>query len=542
MNEQSVDQLRAQLRELGYLSHGIERWFERDPWRSRAFWRELLVLALKSSVVIAPFVAAAMTVIVALRNHVTSVADAALIFALYGGSALLALFVMTAVAAAALRTRVVERPRIATAAAVVVVGMTVAAFWLWLGAFAERPRQNELLAAIPLLLVYGAAAMTTFPAALLAFSIHSTHRIPHERKRPLWRIVLGVSAGVALVLTAPALVRDRTAVRPPQNVVVTPTGGKLALIAVDGLTHEIAVSRRELLPMFVSVGAAAATPAAPPEAWASLASGTPTEQHGVRAVEGVRLAGSSQLLQSVSAVDVVLREIAPVLGIASREAVPPAVRNRDYVWEIVAGRGVTAVAVNWWASSAEDGPALKSVAQHEVFSEAAERSGARGASAMAHAVDEAAIEQAMSAVSRSPRLVAVYLPALDVLLNRIGLAPAESLAASVAALNRLDETVRSLRAAGYQVLLVGMPGAHRTGRAVIASTFRLARRPALADVAPTVCDFFGFPATAEMEGSSLLPGSMQRRIASYGDRRDARTTAEPSEEYYENLKSLGYVR
>src|SRR5256885_1852509 len=51
----SVDDLRSQLRERGYLSHGIERWFALDPWSSRAFWLELATVAAKASLLIALF-------------------------------------------------------------------------------------------------------------------------------------------------------------------------------------------------------------------------------------------------------------------------------------------------------------------------------------------------------------------------------------------------------------------------------------------------------------------------------------------------------
>ena len=51
----SVDDLRWQLRERGYLSHGIERWFALDPWRSRAFWVELTIVAAKAAILIGAF-------------------------------------------------------------------------------------------------------------------------------------------------------------------------------------------------------------------------------------------------------------------------------------------------------------------------------------------------------------------------------------------------------------------------------------------------------------------------------------------------------
>ena len=54
---------------------------------------------------------------------------------------------------------------------------------------------------------------------------------------------------------------------------------------------------------------------------------------------------------------------------------------------------------------------------------------------------------------------------------------------------------------------------------------------------------FGFPASAEMPGRSLVPGSTQARIDSFGSRTAVATT-EPADEseYHDALRSLGYVR
>ena len=38
MAERSVDELRAELRNLGYLTHGIERWYELDVTRAAQVW------------------------------------------------------------------------------------------------------------------------------------------------------------------------------------------------------------------------------------------------------------------------------------------------------------------------------------------------------------------------------------------------------------------------------------------------------------------------------------------------------------------------
>ena len=51
----------------------------------------------------------------------------------------------------------------------------------------------------------------------------------------------------------------------------------------------------------------------------------------------------------------------------------------------------------------------------------------------------------------------------------------------------------------------------------------------------------GFPASAEMPGNSLVPTDLPR-IASYGPRAGQSDNAKVNEEYYNNLKSLGYIR
>src|SRR5258708_35383438 len=77
--------------------------------------------------------------------------------------------------------------------------------------------------------------------------------------------------------------------------------------------------------------------------------------------------GGRHLLQSVSRADVVLLDLAERIGLARREALPPTVRLRHFVWEILAGRGVPSVAVNWWTADDARTGALDSVGQTSIF-------------------------------------------------------------------------------------------------------------------------------------------------------------------------------
>jgi hypothetical protein len=198
------------------------------------------------------------------------------------------------------------------------------------------------------------------------------------------------------------------------------------------------------------------------------------------------------------------------------------VRRRDYVWEIFAARGVPSVAVNWWTTD----------------SQAAIFTAARGD---ASSVDAIAARQLLGSVARDqPRFATVYLPALDIILNRLPLDPSARLAASVGVLDRIAATVGALRARRYDVVLIGLPGEGQSGQAVIAATFPLPPASPL-DLAPTLCTLEGFPPSAELPGRALA-GRPEPRIASYGPRNAAASAAKVNDEYYQNLKSLGYIK
>ena len=139
-----------------------------------------------------------------------------------------------------------------------------------------------------------------------------------------------------------------------------------------------------------------------------------------------------------------------------------------------------------------------------------------------------------------PRFATVYLPALDIILNRLQLDPATRLAASVRALENVRNTIERMRGFGH-VILIGLPGDGQSGRPVIGSDLPMTKTPSSAfDVAPTVYTLLGFPASDEMPGKILIGSSP--RIATYGPRNATTTQTKVNEEYYDSLRSLGYIR
>lgn len=541
MTEPSVDDLRRQLRELGYLTRGVERWFAGDPFRSRSFWSGLLTVAVKAATVVALFAAAPVVAVMLMRNGAASAGAVASLIAIYVGASFVATALLVTAVALLLRTRAaagIENPRILNTAAAALSALIAVGIVIWWLGFPTPPDLLELVVGGALLLLLLVVSVTAFSAALLSFTILETHRIPLVRRAPRTRIIASVGTFLIAVIALTALSRSEKSVEEPHQIAVRPSSGSLALIAVDGLSADLFTARPELARQLPQVQRfTSSDTSAPPERWATIGTGTPPSLHGVRSVEGIRLLASPAVLQTTSRYDPVLRWAAPFLRLATREALPPTARSRDYVWEVLASRGIPSVAVNWWAEEESEGP-LAAVPQDAVFAKA----GRRGSDVtLALDIDATATALTVEAVaSQRPRFVTVYLPGLDILLHRLDLDAGARVTASLQALERLPSTVERLRAAGYEVVLMGVPAAGESG--IVGSTFPLQPNVRPADLAPTLFDFFGFPASSEMAGRSALPNSRQPRIASFGARSRQITGAGPTREYYENLKSLGYIR
>jgi hypothetical protein len=525
----SVDDLRAQLRDRGYLSHGIERWFALDPWRSRAFWMELAIVSAKAAVLIAAFAMLPLVAIMLFRNHPLTAWETLLMAIAYGGSAWIASFALLVVVALVLKLRpalAIDTPRALLAisfasASVIPLGIAV-----WWARFGTPPSLAELITGLILIVIAFLIGTVAISAALLSFSIFELQRVPAIHQRPRG-VPMSIAAAIliALLFLPAYAAQERQSPGPPITVVTTPSTRRVALIAVDGLTLEIAKTCAfpPMRPMTSAPGSSTT------ERWATVGTGVPPRLHGVHAVDGVRFRGERHLIQALSAADVVLHDVAPI-GIAKREPLPPTVRRRDFVWEIFAARAVPSLSVNWWTT--DDSP--NSIGQASIFA------AAKGDPLQ---LDAGATRRALAAIDRShPQFVAIYLPALDVILNRLSLDRTTQLADSVRALDGVVAAIDAMRQRGYDVIVAGLPGDRQSGTGVLASTIPLENRPASAyDVAPTLCVLMGFPASEEMPGRSLVSGDTAR-IPSYGPRTSQAQNVKVNDEYYNNLKSLGYIR
>lgn len=526
-----VDDLRSQLKNLGYLSSGVERWFGLDPFRSTTFWRELAIVVLKTIALTAPFALAPILGIIALRNAPIGAGDILLVGA--GWLAVLSTLLAAGLIALALTLRSraelgLEHPRALTLIASIAAALATTGIGAWWRGFESPAGSLELLIGAGLLVVFFVVSSIGFAAALLSFTIFETGRIPVMRHTSSTGILAIAAAVLVALIAVPEALRTDPPARAgaPAHVPVRPTDTRVALLAVDGLAASTAASlatdglRLHPVPPPVST--------APPERWATIATGVDEDLHGVHAIEGVRLR-SGRVLQEVSDADFVIRTILPWLRLASREPLPPSVRKRDYAWEIVAARGLSAVAANWWAGGTVQSPLLTSVGQDQIFTKATARSSA----AAAVRIDQLALD--VAGANPDARIVALYLPGLDVLKRSRSRHPAGT---EQAVLAQIATRIRQLRSDGWEIVLVGTPSVAGQPATIVTS---LPGTPeSLADVVPTMLDLLGFPRSAEMKGSSWISNA-QYEIATYGER-SAETSAPPDEEYYESLRSLGYIR
>ena len=527
----AVEELRQQLRDRGYLLYGIERWFALDPWRSRAFWVELTIVSAKAAVLIGAFAMLPLVAIMLFRNHPLSAWETFLMAIVYGGAALAASFAVLIVVALILKLRpalAIDTPRALLAISFGVSSILTLAIAIWWARFAAPPSTAEFIAGLVLIVMEFLIGSVVISAALLSFSIYELQRVPaiHQRSRG---VPMSIAAAIltALLFIPAYAPRERQVAPVPITVVTTPTTRRIALIAVDGLTFDMA--KTSAFPPMRSLATLVAARSTT-ERWASVGTGVPPLLHGVHAVDGVRLRGGRHLIQSVSSADAVLHRFAPAIGIADREPLPPTVRRRDFVWEIFAARGVASLSVNWWTT--EDSP--RSIGQSSIFT---------AANGDPLQLDIGARNRAFAAVDQShPQFVTIYLPALDVILNRLALDRSKQVADSVRALDGVWAAIQGMQNRHYEVIVIGLPGDRQTGDGILATTIALANQDASAyDVAPTLCALMGFPASSEMPGESLVPTDLPR-IASYGPRTGQSENAKVNEEYYNNLKSLGYIR
>jgi hypothetical protein len=376
-----VDDLRRQLRTLGYLDAGVDRFVlgsarsARHPVTIAALGS--IRVGLLAGVLLGP--AAAVGIASRLPGLVTGSRDAAVV-ALYLGAifglALTAFtFIVSTLVARAVGRAGIPRARWISRGAgslVTVSCLIYLTFW-WRSASAgfawAAPvwTLSALAVAVTISLLLGhAVAITTFAvmAARGGADAGGTVQIrqPDEVARSTWRLVVAAGvlafggAATLLILTAPGASSPQ--VRPPLAV-VSP-GLRVRLVAIDGFDPEVfeslrAAGRVPALAELLANGRARFSPddlRDPARAWTTVATGQPPEVHGVHGLETRRVAGLQGALASggQEGATRTLRGTTDLLRLTRPSIASGAELRAKPFWEVAADAGLRSAVVNWWAT------------------------------------------------------------------------------------------------------------------------------------------------------------------------------------------------
>ncbi len=388
MDKPSVDNLRARLRELGYLEAGVDRFVVGPVGQAGGYlslaWRSSVRIGLLAALLLGPSSAAMLGVwapglVTGARDGVVLALYLALLF---GVAAALVAFLATIVlgslsASGATRSSHARLLAHGAGALVTVVCLTYLVFWwravapVWLTVMRWMVWWTVpvlvVAAAISLLLGH---AVTVSSLALIARRSAVTDPSLRLRARS-WTVRIGALAllfGAAMALLFFATRGDEARLRRNAVLMVLPPSVHVTVLALDGLdpqfVERIAPSGRTPRLARLLGGARADLPPSdapdPARTWNSLATGQPAGVHGISGIETRRVSGlegtvatpRSGLAAAIGVATDLVRLTRPVLTSGLQ-------RRSKTFWEIAAELGIRTAVVNWWASwPAPPGPGI----------------------------------------------------------------------------------------------------------------------------------------------------------------------------------------
>jgi hypothetical protein len=379
----TVDELRARLRDLGYLDAGVNR-FVLGPVRGgrgllNVAWRSSARIGLLAALLLGPSAAVALDV--RLPGLVTGARDvvvlAAYLGALFGvGVAILSLAATLLLGVVSSRTRGragIERNGLRfarLAGAVVAVACLVYLVLWWRTVNPAGTVWRSQTWTWPVLAFSSAISMLLGHAvtmATLAIAVRGAVA-PGEALRlrsRSWLLTAGTGAVVfvagATMLFLTTRGETRAAAVPASASAAPPvkTGVHLTLVAVDGFDlaflDRLAAAGRVPTLARLAGGARLSIPASdapdPARTWTSLATGQPVGVHGVSGIEARTVSGiggtvpafQSPLVEAIAAATDLVRLTRPTLTTGLQ-------RRSKTFWEVAADYGLRTSVVNWWAT------------------------------------------------------------------------------------------------------------------------------------------------------------------------------------------------
>jgi Type I phosphodiesterase / nucleotide pyrophosphatase len=374
-----VDDLRARLRELGYLDAGVNRYILRPVRGGRSLfgvaWRSSLRIGLLAALLFGP--PTAMALGVRLPGLVVGVRDV-IVLAVYLGGLFGVGVAGLSLMATLLLGHLAARPRSATAvpgrgrslarvagSLVALVSLAYMVLWwrtvnpagsVWSSASWTWP-VLAFSTALSMLLGH-AVTVSTLALAAQGAPAARLSRLPARS----WWPTLGTAAAAFVAAAAMLFASTRgeePAVASAQPVRALPSGVHLTVVAVDGLDlsflERLVASGR--VPHFARLlaGAQLVLPASdapdPARTWTSLATGQPADVHGVTGIEGRALSGMVGTIPTLNTGIAGTLAAATDLIRLTRPTLTSGLQRRSKTfWEVASGCGLQTAVVNWWAT------------------------------------------------------------------------------------------------------------------------------------------------------------------------------------------------
>lgn len=559
--QRSVERVRADLRALGYLNTGLDR-FVLGHAGSGGALAALRDVAWRLGLLGGAVFGLTLTLAAALLEPRLRESPQDLV--ILAGYLVLALGAATAVAAvagglAAAWWGRAGRTVPATLArnvglCVAVVALGYLALWWVSHALHAPPGFQAIVAALGVLgaLILGRFGALAAVAVLAAAGV--ADRLPEASlsRRHLQPLLGAAALLFGIGVAAAAYSGGRTAHTAPDFAVV-PTGLRVVLLGIDGLDAGLAdaLVARGQMPHLAALRARAArarlaveSEQVPAIVWTTIATGRGPDAHGIQSMGGRRLAGmrTPVALGDESAFARALGNASDLLRLSRPQAPSSVLRSVKALWNVASEKGLRVGVVNWWATWPADpvngyvvtdraffklekgGAPDREVHPPEAFARLAAL--ARPADAdRARTLDRFHAEAAaLLAGTNPPDLEALYLPGLDIAtMQQLGGAAASDLAgldarlalvrAHYAFVDGLVGEVAARVGPGGLLVLVADPGRLPRGGATAPSGELLLAGDAVRpgeigaaterDVAPTVLHLLGLPRSRELDGRVL---------------------------------------
>jgi len=374
--QREVDDLRQQLRSLGYLDAGVDRFVLAPAEGTRRpvaiAWLSSLRIGILAALLLGP--AGAIGVAARVPGLITGARDGFVVAAYLGllfgaGSSALA-FAMCMGASLLMRKAAMQDRRrglaLAAGAAFTIACLAYLTLWWDASTFGEHVATLRVWTMVPLAFAAAVSVLLGHLVTVTTLAVvvsRSSGAAPERGVPGSSRLVVALASVLTFcgaLLLFSLTTRSERAAPGASPLTVVSSGARVRLIAIDGFDPRIArrLADAGRVPALASMlDSATATVEAtdtgdPARAWTTIATGQPPDVHAVHGLETRRVAGvqgqfaageRAGLARAIAAVTDLLRLTTPSVASGSE-------RRVKTFWEVATAAGLRTVVVNWWAT------------------------------------------------------------------------------------------------------------------------------------------------------------------------------------------------